>query len=86
MSEQNGKEIKYKDVWKISMDVWETIVEHDSEKTYVDNGSLIKIVCMEFSKISGYMETTILRQMVEKVVWYWTDHIVNIRNTMTNIV
>jgi len=45
-------------------------VEHDSEKTYVDNGSLIKIVCMEFSKISGYMETTILRQMVEKVVWY----------------
>jgi len=50
MSDQNGKEIKYKDVWKIVMDVCETIVEYDSKKTYVYNCSLFKIVCMKFSK------------------------------------
>ena len=67
------------------MDACEAIMESDTEKVYVDNCLLLRIACKNFPKFLEYVKTTIFGPVKEKVVRYWSDSVMHIENTLTNI-
>lgn len=81
MSKRSNQKMHEKHSW-----IYEKlyIVESKSEETYVDSLRFFKIVHFIFIFLKLYVKDTILGSVKKKVVSYWTDRIMDIRNTTIN--
>jgi len=59
-------------------------VNFDMEKAYVDNCNRFKVVCEKFPKFLEYVKSTILGPVKEKIMRFWVNKVMHMRNTTTN--
>jgi len=81
---KDEKEIKPSKVVKTAMRVWEDIVDSDTKQAYSDNCNRFKVVREKFPKFLEYVESTILGPVKEKVVKFWFNKVMHMKNTATN--
>jgi len=60
------------------------IVDSKTKEAYIDNWNRFKVVCGKFPKFLEYVEKTILDPVKDKVVRFWVDKSIHMRNNTTN--
>jgi transposase-like protein len=83
---KEAKEEKHSDVVDKIMRAWKDLVKSPTEDSYVSALLKFKDVCKPFPKFLAYVETTILNTVKEKFVRAWTNKVLHLGCTTTNIV
>ncbi|CAK8566771.1 unnamed protein product [Lathyrus sativus] len=66
------------------MDAWNRILNSSTKELYVDFVIQFWKVCEKYSALLKYVESTILDQVKENIVYAWTDNVRHLGNTTTN--
>jgi hypothetical protein len=69
---------------KTLVNVWNSVIDSNSEEAYVESVVLFRKVFEKFPDFINYVETTILNPLKEKLVRAWTDRVMHIGNLTTN--
>jgi len=82
LGKKDGKEVKRGEVVKKIMRAWKAIVESHTQELYANSLVEFQDVCSDFPLFLNYAMTT-LKEVKEKIVRAWTDHVLHLgcRNT-----
>ncbi|XP_058757277.1 uncharacterized protein LOC131630516 [Vicia villosa] len=81
---EGGKLVKPSVVVEQIMDAWNCILNSSTKDLYVDSVIQFWKVCKKYPALLKYVESTILDQVKEKIVYAWIDNVRHLGNTTTN--
>jgi len=83
LGKKDGKEVKPRDVVKKIMRAWKAMVEQPTQELYANALVEFQDECSDFPLFLNYAMTT-LKEVKEKIVRAWTDHVMHLGCRTTN--
>jgi len=77
LGKKDGKEVKPRDVVKKIMRAWKSMVELPTQELYANALVEFQDACSDFPLFLNYVMTT-LKEVKEKIVRAWTDHVLHL--------
>lgn len=81
---EGGQFVKFDVMVKKIMSAWTDIRNSSTEEMYTENMTCFRNLGVEYPNFLKYVESTILDQVKEKVVYAWMDRVRRLGNTITN--
>jgi len=85
LKKKDGKEVKPRDVVKKIMRAWKAMVEQPTQELYANALVEFQDECSDFPLFLNYAMTT-LKEVKEKIVRAWTDHVMHLGCRTSNMV